>query len=78
MEHQTLETFIGNRSVGIQDLFVDDADSVLQTKDKKNPDSYEQQVHKPGSVMVWGCISSLDKGQLHFCVGSMALQQVYQ
>ncbi len=26
---------------------------------------------KPGSVMVWGCVSALGKGNLHFCDGTI-------
>ncbi len=45
---------------------------VLRTKEEKNhPDCYQQQVQKPGSVMVWGCVSALDKGNLHFCDGTI-------
>src|SRR4029434_5557629 len=30
---------------------------VLRTKEEKDhPDFYQQQVQKPGSVMVWGCV----------------------
>ncbi len=29
------------------------------------------QVQKPGSVMVWGCVSALGKGNLHFCDGTI-------
>ncbi len=32
---------------------------------------YQQQVQKPGSVMVWGCVSALGKGNLHFCDGTI-------
>ena len=40
---------------------------VLRTKEEKDhPDSYQQQVQKPGSVMVGGCVSALGKGNLHF------------
>ncbi len=34
---------------------------VLRTKEEKDhPDCYQQQVQKPGSVMVWGCVSALE------------------
>ncbi len=43
---------------------------MLRTKEEKDhPDCYQQQVQKPGSVMVWGCVSALGKGNLHFCDG---------
>ncbi len=32
---------------------------------------YQQQVQKPGSVMVWGCVRALGKGNLHFCDGTI-------
>ncbi len=45
---------------------------VLRTKEEKDhPDCYQQQVQKPGSVMVWGCVSVLGKGNLHFCDGTI-------
>ncbi len=45
---------------------------MLQTKEEKDhPDYYQQQVQKPGSVMVWGCVSALGKGNLHFCDGTI-------
>ncbi len=42
-----------------------------QRKKKDHPDCYQQQVQKPGSVMVWGCVSALGKGNLHFCDGTI-------
>ncbi len=43
---------------------------MLRTKEEKDhPDCYQQQVQKPGSVMVWGC--ALGKGNLHFCGGTI-------
>ncbi len=45
---------------------------VLRTKEEKDhPDCYQQQVQKPGSVMVWGCVSALGKGNLPFCDGTI-------
>ncbi len=45
---------------------------VLRTKEEKDhPDCYQQQVQKPGSVMGWGCVSALGKGNLHFCDGTI-------
>ncbi len=35
----------------------------------------QQQVQKPGSVMVWGCVSALGKGNLHFCDGTINAQK---
>src|SRR4029434_7522951 len=47
-------------------------DAVLQTKvQKDHPGCYQQQVQKPGSVMVWGCVSALGKGNLHLCDGTI-------
>ncbi len=40
-------------------------------EEKDHPDCYQQQVQKPGSVMVWGCVSALGKGNLHFCDGTI-------
>ncbi len=43
---------------------------VIRTKEEKDhPDCYQQQVQKPGSVMVWGCVSALGKGN---CTSVMA------
>ncbi len=48
---------------------------VLWTKEEKDhPDCYQQQVQKPGSVMVWGCVSALGKGNLHFCDAPLMLK----
>ncbi len=45
---------------------------VLRTKEEKDhPDCYQQQVQKPGSVMVWGVSVALGKGNLHFCDGTI-------
>ncbi len=45
---------------------------MLRTKEEKDhPDFYQQRVQKPGSVMVWGCVSALGKGNLHFCDGTI-------
>ncbi len=45
---------------------------MLRTKEEKDhPDCYQQQVQKPGSVMVWGCVSALGKGNLNFCDGTI-------
>ncbi len=30
---------------------------------------------KPGSVMVWGCVSALGKGNLHFCDGTIIAEK---
>ncbi len=49
---------------------------VLRTKEEKDhPDCYQQQVQKPGSVMVWGCVSALGKGNLHFCDGTINVEK---
>ena len=45
---------------------------MLRNKEEKDhPDCYQQQVQKPGSVMVRGCVSGLGKGNLHFCDGTI-------
>ncbi len=46
---------------------------VLRTKERKRGSSrlLPAQVQKPGSVMVWGCVSALGKGNLHFCDGTI-------
>uniref|UniRef100_A0A9J8CMQ7 Transposase Tc1-like domain-containing protein n=1 Tax=Cyprinus carpio carpio TaxID=630221 RepID=A0A9J8CMQ7_CYPCA len=43
---------------------------VIRTKeDKDNPSSYQRSVHKPASLMVWGCMSACDMGSLHIWKG---------
>ncbi len=45
---------------------------MLRTKEEKDhPDCYQQQVQKPGSVMVWGCVSCPWQRYLHFCDGTI-------
>ncbi len=50
--------------------FLGGMDAVCK-EEKDHPDCYQQQVQKPGSVMVWGCVSALGKGNLHFCDGTI-------
>ncbi len=51
---------------------------VLRTKEEKDhPGCYQQQVQKPGSVMVWGCVSALGKGNLHFCDGTINAEKYF-
>ncbi len=60
------------RWIRIQVFFGRNGRRVLRTKEEKDhPDCYQQQVQKPGSVMVWGCVSALGKGNLHFCDGTI-------
>ncbi len=49
-----------------------------QRRRKDHPDCYQQQVQKPGSVMVWGCVSALGKGNLHFCDGTINAEKVHR
>ena len=64
------------RPVSISGFFGRNGRCVLRTKyEKDHPDCYQQQVQKPGSVMVWGCVSALGKGNLHFCDGSINAEQ---
>ena len=45
---------------------------ILCAKDEKeHPDSHQQKVQKPASVMVWGCISAHGMGDLHICEGTI-------
>ena len=45
---------------------------ILRAKDEKDhPDCYQWKVQKPASVMVWGCISAHDMGDLHICEGTI-------
>ncbi len=40
-------------------------------EEKDHPDCYQQQVQKPGSVMVWGCVSALGKGNCTAVMGTI-------
>jgi len=52
---------------------------LLQTKDQKeHPDLYQQQVQKPGSVMICGCISALGKAHLHFVTAAEKLMETLE
>ncbi len=52
--------------------FLGGMDAVCSRPQKKRIiQTYQQQVQKPGSVMVWGCVSALGKGNLHFCDGTI-------
>ena len=54
---------------------LEEMDTVCSGPNKKrtiqSPDCYQQQVQQAGSVMVWGCVSALGKGNLHFCDGTI-------
>ena len=39
--------------------------------EKDHPDCYQRKVQKPAPVMVWGCISAQDMGDLHICEGTI-------
>ncbi len=72
MDHHTVETCTVVRWISISGIFLRNGRRVLRTKEEKDhPDCYQQQVQKPGSVMVWGCVSALGKGNLHFCDGTI-------
>ncbi len=72
MDHHTVETCTVVRWISISGIFGRNGRRVLRTKEEKDhPDCYQQQVQKPGSVMVWGCVSALGKGNLHFCDGTI-------
>ena len=45
---------------------------ILRAKDEKDhPDCYQRKVHKPASVMVWGCINAHGMSDLHMCEGTI-------
>ncbi len=75
MDHHTVETCTVVRWISISGIFGRNGRRVLRTKEEKDhPDCYQQQVQKPGSVMVWGCVSALGKGNLHFCDGTITAE----
>ena len=72
MDHHTVKMCIVVRLISITGLFGRNGHCVHRTKEEKDqPDCYQQQVQKPGSVMVWGCVSALGKGNLYFCHGTI-------
>ncbi len=72
MDHHTVKRVLWSDESVFQVFFGRNGRRVLRTKEEKDhPDCYQQQVQKPGSVMVWGCVSALGKGNLHFCDGTI-------
>src|SRR4029434_8851544 len=48
--------------------FLEEMDTVCSgPKKKRTIQTVNSKVQKPGSVMVWGCVSALGKGNVHFC-----------
>ncbi len=75
----TVETCTVVRWISISGIFGRNGRRVLRTKEEKDhPDCYQQQVQKPGSVMVWGCVSALGKGNLHFCDGTINAEKIHR
>ena len=51
---------------------------MLGTKDKKDhPESFQTQVQKSGSVMLWGCVRALGKAHLHFFMMAALMQRAW-
>ncbi len=72
MDHHTVETCTVVRWISISGIFWEEwTPCAPDQRRKDHPDCYQQQVQKPGSVMVWGCVSALGKGNLHFCDGTI-------
>ena len=61
-----------------QDFFGRNGRRELRTKEEKDHSDCYQQVQKPGSVMVWGCVSALGKGNLHFGDGTINAEKYIQ
>ncbi len=52
---------------------------VLRAKEEGDlPACYQRSVHKPASLMVWGCISAYSMGSLHVLEGTMNAWKVYK
>lgn len=47
-------------------------------QEQGHPDCYRKQLQKPGSVMVWACVSVLGKGTLNFCDGTINAEKSTQ
>ncbi len=73
MDHHTVENVYCGQMNQYFRYFFGGMDAVCSgpKRRKDHPDCYQQQVQKPGSVMVWGCVSALGKGNLHFCDGTI-------
>ena len=53
-------------------VFGKNGHQILRAKgEKDHPDCSQRKVQKPASVMVWGCISAHDMGDLHICEGTI-------
>uniref|UniRef100_A0AAR2KV54 Tc1-like transposase DDE domain-containing protein n=1 Tax=Pygocentrus nattereri TaxID=42514 RepID=A0AAR2KV54_PYGNA len=46
--------------------------------EKDSPDCYQHKVQKPASLMVWGCVSAHDMGNLHICEGTINAERYIQ
>uniref|UniRef100_A0A9J8CSW9 Transposase n=1 Tax=Cyprinus carpio carpio TaxID=630221 RepID=A0A9J8CSW9_CYPCA len=47
-------------------------------EDKDNPSCYQHSVHKPVSLMVWGCMSACGMGSLHIWKGTINAERYIQ
>uniref|UniRef100_A0A3B4CB63 Transposase Tc1-like domain-containing protein n=1 Tax=Pygocentrus nattereri TaxID=42514 RepID=A0A3B4CB63_PYGNA len=47
-------------------------------EEKDCPDCYQCKVQKPASLMVWGCVSAHDMGNLHICEGTINAERYKQ
>ncbi len=72
MDHHTVETCTVVRWISYFRYFGRNGRRVLRTKRRKGSSKLLPATSpKPGSVMVWGCVSALGKGNLHFCDGTI-------
>ncbi len=71
MDHHTVETCTVVRWISISGIFWEEWMPCAPDQRRKGSSRLQKPVQKPGSVMVWGCVSALGKGNLHFCDGTI-------
>ncbi len=70
MDHHTVETCTVVRLISISGIFWEEWTPCAPDQRRKGS-SRLLPATRPGSVMVWGCVSALGKGNLHFCDGTI-------
>ncbi len=73
MDHHTVETCTVVKRISISDIFWKEWTPCASDQRRKGSSRLlpATSPQKPGSVMVWGCVSALGKGNLHFCDGTI-------
>ncbi len=72
MDHHTVETCTVVRWISISGIFWEEWTPCAPDQRRKGSSRLLPATSpKPGSVMVWGCVSAPGKGNLHFCDGTI-------